>query len=59
MIYRLATLNETPAITDLINRCYPGESSRYGWTPYTDELELIVLENKLFPLPKTATMSLC
>lgn len=38
MIYRLATLNETPAITDLINRSYRGDSSRAGWTTEADLL---------------------
>lgn len=39
MIYRLATLNEAPAITALINRSYRGDSSRYGWTTEADLLD--------------------
>lgn len=38
MIYRNAYINDIPALTELINRSYRGESSRVGWTTEADLL---------------------
>ncbi|MGA9047231.1 GNAT family N-acetyltransferase [Sulfuricurvum sp.] len=38
MIYRYATVDDTPILTSLINRSYRGDSSRAGWTTEADLL---------------------
>lgn len=38
MIYRYATVDDTPILTSLLNRSYRGDSSRAGWTTEADLL---------------------